>query len=205
MLRDVNEDYSLVRVLHAAPNADAVDIYINDTLFFKELSFTEFSPYVYVPEGNYRMSVYPVNTTENPILSKYIEIDDDELLTISIVGDNNNLDFLFIEEDTESTYGQNSKLRVVNLAPNSPRVNILEGENVLFPNVGYKDITRYKTVSPGTYTLNVELVENGQIVLQNQISITSDRVYTLYALGNIPNVQIYQSLDGATFIRNRRR
>ena len=81
----------------------------------------------------------------------------------------------------------------------------MEGENVLFPNVGYKDITRYKTVSPGTYALNGELVENGQIVLQNQISITSDRVYTLYALGNIPNVQIYQSLDGATFIRNRRR
>ena len=204
-MRDVNDDYSLVRVLHAAPNADAVDIYINDTLFFKELSFTEFSPYVYVPEGNYTMSVYPVNTTENPILSKYIEIDDDELLTIAIIGDNDNLDFLFIEEDTESTYGQNSKLRVVNLVPNSPRVNILEGENVLFPNVGYKDITRYKTVSPGTYTLNVELVENDQIVLQNQISITSDRVYTLYALGNIPNVQIYQSLDGATFIRNRRR
>ncbi len=204
-MRDVNDDYSLVRVLHAAPNADAVDIYINDTLFFKELSFTEFSPYVYVPEGNYTMSVYPVNTTENPILSKYIEIDDDELLTIAIIGDNDNLDFLFIEEDTESTYGQNSKLRVVNLVPNSPRVNILEGENVLFPNVGYKDITRYKTVSPGTYTLNVELVENGQIVLQNQISITSDRVYTLYALGNIPDVEIYQSLDGATFIRNRRR
>lgn len=203
-MRDVNEDYSLVRVLNAALNADAVDIYINDTLFFKELSFTEFSPYVYVPEGNYRMSVYPVNNTENPILSKYIEIDD-ELLTISIVGDNNNLDFLFIEEDTESTYGQNSKLRVVNLVPDSPRVNILEGENVLFSNVGYKDITRYKTVSPGTYTLNIELVENGQIVLQNQISITSDRVYTLYALGNIPNVEIYQSLDGATFIRNRRR
>lgn len=204
-MRDVNDDYSLVRVLHAAPNADAVDIYINDTLFFKELSFTEFSPYVYVPEGNYTMSVYPVNTTENPILSKYIEIDDDELLTIAIIGDNDNLDFLFIEEDTESTYGQNSKLRVVNLVPNSPRVNILEGENVLFPNVGYKDITRYKTVSPGTYTLNVELVENGQIVLQNQISITADRVYTLYALGNIPDVEIYQSLDGATFIRNRRR
>lgn len=204
-MRDVNDDYSLVRVLHAAPNADAVDIYINDTLFFKELSFTEFSPYVYVPEGNYTMSVYPVNTTENPILSKYIEIDDDELLTIAIIGDNDNLDFLFIEEDTESTYGQNSKLRVVNLVPNSPRVNILEGENVLFPNVGYKDITEYKIVSPGTYTLNVELVENGQIVLQNQISITADRVYTLYALGNIPNVEIYQSLDGATFIRNRRR
>ena len=204
-MRDVNEDYSLVRVLHAAPNADAVDIYINDTLFFKGLSFTEFSPYVYVPEGNYRMSVYPVNTTENPILSKYIEIDDDELLTIAIIGDNNNLNFLFIEEDTESTYGQNSKLRVVNLVPNSPRVNILEGENVLFPNVGYKDITKYKIVSQGTYTLNVELVENGQIVLQNQISITADRVYTLYALGNIPNVEIYQSLDGATFIRNRRR
>ena len=151
------------------------------------------------------MSVYPVNTTENLILSKNIEVDGGELLTIAIIGDNNNLDFLSIEEDTEGAGGKNSKLRVVNLVPNSPRVNILEGENVLFSDIGYKDITEYITVSPGTYTLNVELVENGQIVLQNQIDITADRVYTLYALGNIPNVEIYQSLDGATFIRNRRR
>lgn len=204
-MREIGGNYSLVRVLHAAPDADAVDVYINDTLFFKELSFTQFSPYVYVPEGNYTMSIYPVDTTENPILSKAIEIGNDELLTIAIIGDNNNLDFLSIEEETEGTDSQNSKLRVVNLVPSSPRVNILEGENVLFPDIGYKDITEYKTVSPGTYTLNVELVENGQIVLQNQIAITADRVYTLYALGNIPNVEIYQSLDGATFIRNRRR
>lgn len=204
-MREIGGNYSLVRVLHAAPDADAVDVYINDTLFFKELSFTQFSPYVYVPEGNYTMSIYPVDTTENPILSKAIEIGNDELLTIAIIGDNNNLDFLSIKEETEGTDSQNSKLRVVNLVPSSPRVNILEGENVLFPDIGYKDITEYKTVSPGTYTLNVELVENGQIVLQNQIAITADRVYTLYALGNIPNVEIYQSLDGATFIRNRRR
>ncbi len=204
-MREIGGNYSLVRVLHAAPDADAVDVYINDTLFFKELSFTQFSPYVYVPEGNYTMSIYTVDTTENPILSKAIEIGNDELLTIAIIGDNNNLDFLSIEEETEGTDSQNSKLRVVNLVPSSPRVNILEGENVLFPDIGYKDITEYKTVSPGTYTLNVELVENGQIVLQNQIAITADRVYTLYALGNIPNVEIYQSLDGATFIRNRRR
>ena len=103
MLRDIEGNYSLIRVLNASPDSDAFDVYINDTLFFNALEFTQFSPYVYVPEGDYTMSIYPVDTTENPILTKYIEVDDEELITIAITGNSNNLDLLNIEEDTEGT------------------------------------------------------------------------------------------------------
>ena len=95
-------------------------------------------------------------------------------------------------------------MRMVNLVPGSPRVNILANNNVLFPDVEFRDITDYEQVSPGMYAIDAELIENGQIVLSTPIDVTADRIYTLYALGNVPNVEIYQSLDGATFIRNKR-
>lgn len=47
ILRIFNPNYSLVRVLHAVPDGEVVDVYINDTLFFSDLVFRQFSPYIY--------------------------------------------------------------------------------------------------------------------------------------------------------------
>ena len=51
-MRKFDENYSLIRVFHAVPGGDTVDIYINDRLFYKGLSFTQFTPYIYVPKVN---------------------------------------------------------------------------------------------------------------------------------------------------------
>ena len=42
--------------------------------------------------------------------------------------------------------------------------------------------------------------ENGQLIRQIRVTINPGRVYSFYALGNKPNFQIFQSLDGATFM-----
>ena len=52
-MRNFNENYSLVRALHAVVGEDVVDIYLNGSPFFYNVQFTDFTPYVYVPEGAY--------------------------------------------------------------------------------------------------------------------------------------------------------
>ena len=52
MIRDWNESFSLIRFLHAIPEGEEVDVYINDTPFYEDLDFADFSPYVYVPKGS---------------------------------------------------------------------------------------------------------------------------------------------------------
>ncbi len=42
--------------------------------------------------------------------------------------------------------------------------------------------------------------ENGQLIRQIRVTINPGRVYSFYGLGNKPNFQIFQSLDGATFM-----
>ena len=84
-MRIFNPNYSLVRVLHAVPDGEVVDVYINDTLFFRDLVFRQFSPYIYLPEGSYDMSVYSANTRENPLISRNINVDKNKLITIAMV------------------------------------------------------------------------------------------------------------------------
>lgn len=202
-MRIFNPNYSLVRVLHAVPDGEVVDVYINDTLFFRDLVFRQFSPYIYLPEGSYNMSVYSANTRENPLISRNINVDKNKLITIAMVGNAGTLRLLNIEEGIETPTKGKSKTRVVNLVPNSPDMNILYNDTVLFEHNDFRDITDYKEIDPGIYRIDLELVENGKIVRTTRVNINPDRIYTLYLLGNAANIEIFQSLDGASFIRYR--
>lgn len=199
-MRQWNDKYSLVRILHAIPEGESIDIFLNGVPFFNDLSFTNFSPYVYVPEGDYRITVYVTNMKENPIIDQDISVSVNDILTIALILDEDKAELLFIEEDTEIASGQNAKVRAIHLAPVSPTVNILADGEVLFSNVSYKDITEYKEVEPKVYRVDLEVAENNKLIRSNQITINENRIYSFYALGNVPNVQIIQSLDGVTFM-----
>ena len=199
-MRQWNKEYSLVRFLHAVPEGEEVDIYINNVPFYKGLEFTEFSPYVYVPQGNYTVTIYLEDTQENPIVNEKIDVNVNELVTIAITGESEDLKLLSIVEETEVVSGSNAKVRVVHLSPNAPAVNIVADNQELFANVKYRDVTPYIAIPAKEYTVNVEEARTNRIIRQNQVTINPGRIYTFYAVGNIPNAQILQSLDGATFM-----
>ncbi|ELY79530.1 DUF4397 domain-containing protein [Natrinema gari] len=54
----------LVRLVHASPDAPAVDVYADDTLLFEDVSFTDATDYVPVPAGQYTLSVRPAGGME---------------------------------------------------------------------------------------------------------------------------------------------
>ena len=103
-------------------------------------------------------------------------------------------------EETEVVSGSNSKVRVVQLSPNAPAVNISIDNQELFANVKYMDVTPYIAIQAKEYTVNLEEARTNRIMRQNKVKINPGRIYTFYAVGSIPNVKIIQSLDGATFM-----
>lgn len=199
-LRKFNNNYALVRALHALPDGDTVDIYLNDKPFFKELDFTEFTPYIYVPEGKYRLTVYPEGELDKPIISEEIEVNKDDLATIAVTGDSNNIRVIPIKEDKEIADGNNSKIRFVHLVPNGRTVDILLDNTTAFSNIKFGDITPYLEVSPNEYKADVAASENNIIIKSDKIRVNPNRIYTFYAIGNAPNFEVMQSVDGATFL-----
>ena len=199
-MRQWNKEYSLVRFLHAVPEGEDVDIYINNIPFYKGLEFTEFSPYVYVPQGNYTVTIYLEDTQENPLVNERIDVSVNQLVTIAITGEGGDVKLLPIIEETEVVSGSNAKVRVVHLSPNAPSVNITADNQELFADVKYRDVTPYIAIPAKEYTVNVEESRTNRLMRQNQVTVNPGRIYTFYAVGNIPNVQILQSLDGATFM-----
>lgn len=201
-MRNFDENYSLVRALHAVVDGDVVDIYLNGSPFFNNVQFTNFTPYVYVPEGKYKIEVFLRDQKENPIITDNIEINAGELNTIAVIGESGKtIEILPIKEEMEIPTGNKSKVRFIHLVPNGRPVNILLDKEMVLEDAEYKEVTPYTDIDPKTYQVDVLLNENGQLIRQIRVTINPGRVYSFYALGNKPNFQIFQSLDGATFIK----
>ena len=201
-MRNFSENYSLVRILHAVVEGDVVDVHLNGSPFANNVRFTEFTPYIYVPKGKYTVEVFQRDEKENPIIKGVIDITSCELMTIAISGENDkNIEIIPIEEEMTIPEGNKSKARFIYLVPNGRPIDIVLDEQTVLENVVYKDITPYMDIDPKTYQVDVLLNENSQLIRQIRVTINPGRVYSFYALGNKPNFQIFQSLDGATCMK----
>jgi len=97
------------------------------------------------------------------------------------------------------------QIRFAHLSPNAPNVDItLPDGTVLFGNVGYKEVTDYLLVYPGTYILQARPAGTYDVVLYiPNITLLPDRFYTVYAVGlagEIPPLQVLIPLDGNSYI-----
>ena len=120
-MRNFDENYSLVRILHAV-EGDVVDVYLNGSPFANNVRFTEFTPYIYVPKGRYMVEVFPRDEKENPIVQGIIDITSCELMTVAIAGENDkSIEIIPIEEEmtiptgNQSTHTINSPIHSVQL------------------------------------------------------------------------------------------
>lgn len=200
--RVYDENYSIIRFLHAVPRGKPVDIYFNNSLFFNRILFTQFTPYIYVPEGTYEVTIFETGTRENPILREDLEVQRDKMFTLAMTGYEEDLELLLINEAKEESENTDlSKVRIVHLSPNLPKLNIYLDDNLVFPGVDFREVTDYVEIPAyDIYTLDIVLEKSGRLLRSNQIAVNVDRVYSLYLLGNFANFQVFQSRDGTAFV-----
>ncbi|HSQ90465.1 DUF4397 domain-containing protein [Romboutsia sp.] len=197
----IKEGSSLVRVFHASPQAPKVDVYIDGNLAFSDLGFKEFTNYVYLDEGSYKVEVYPAGTKENAAISEIVDVPDGEIVTVAATGNLDDLSLLvipdYVSKETSDSY---STFRVIHLSPDAPAVDILVDEDVLFEDIEFREGTEYVDVKPGKYNITIALSSDGKSVLSFEVTLNPNRIYTIYAVGDAANLRAIQSVDGNTYV-----
>lgn len=197
---DMNISY--VRVLNASPDAPAVDIYINGGLIFKNIKFKDFTEYVQLSMGQYKMEVYPVGQMDKPVLAQNIQVPQKQVITIAATGNFEDLQLIpYIEGDADGLAMNQSRVRLIHLSPDAPEVDVLINGQIVFNNIGFMDATDYIKVVSGTYNIVVNLAGTNDTILTFSLQLNSQKVYNVYVVGNPPNLSEIQSLDGSTFVR----
>ncbi len=175
-----------VRVVHASPDAPAVDILVNDAVALSNVPFTAVSDYLSVPAGTYNIKVVPAGATTPVVIEADLTLAGGTDYTVAAVGELANIEPLVLVDNNAKPAMGNAHVRFVHASPDAPAVDIAvaDGGPVLFGDVAFKEAQGPIPVPAGTYDLEVRLAGTSTVVLPLPgVAVADQTVYTVFAMG----------------------
>ena len=177
-----------LRVLHASPDAPAVDVYVDGAKAVSNLAFGAITEYVTVPAGTHAVKVFPTsaNGTGTPVIDvPSLAVESGKDYTVAAQGKVANIEAkVFVDNNAAPTAGK-AHIRVVHLSPDAPNVDIFaEGAGVVVPNLAFKEASDYLPLGAGSYNLQVRAAGSSTAVLSlPNTNLEAGKVYTAIAIG----------------------
>lgn len=173
-----------VRVLHASPDAPAVDIYVNGEKTLENMMYYMISPYLDLPAGSYTIDVYPAGKTSGRVLSEKVMVEGGKNYTVAAAGQLKDIRLVPVV-DSKKVPSTKSKVRFWHLSPNAPAVDIaVQDGDVLFKNIAFKEAAKYLELAPTTVNLEVRVAGTKDVVLTLRNTVLkANQAYTIVAIG----------------------
>jgi Domain of unknown function (DUF4397) len=180
-----------LRVVHASPDAPAVDIWFDDQPLLTGVDYAQFNNYVEVPGGNHRLTLAPAGAgADQAVVSTSINIGDDKSYTVVALGTLGDPRALVLEDEraARTPLSTDARLRIVHAVPGGPNVDILRADQSgpgrdIVTNVGFAESTRYHNVGAGRTTVRIEPVgSDTELATLPDVEFERDGVYTLVLL-----------------------
>ncbi|MFC4777204.1 DUF4397 domain-containing protein [Paenibacillus sp. GCM10023252] len=175
--------YASVRLLHASPDAPAVDVYANGTLIASNIKYKDSTPYLMIPAGSYSIEIKPAGS-QTAVLTKTVSFKEGTAYTAAAAGKLANLTLNAYVDDVTPVQGQ-AKIRFIHLAPGAPNVDIkVKNGPTLYSDVAFGEAGAYLTVPPGSVDLQVFPTGSNKAVLTVPgVKLEPSTVYTIAAVG----------------------
>ena len=175
---------AMVRVLHASPDAPAVDVYVNGQQVLQGVTYKQQSDYLPLPGGQYQIDIYPAGNTDQAVLSQNVTVEAGNKYTVAAAGTLDQLRLIAVA-DSDGVSSGKAKVRFWHLSPNAPAVDVaVKGGDVLFRNVPFGKATRYLTLPPTTADLEVRVAGTNQVALTVPgVTLQPNQAYTAVAVG----------------------
>ncbi|WP_245602221.1 DUF4397 domain-containing protein [Peribacillus kribbensis] len=178
------EQPARVRIIHASPDASAVDIYINGVRALRDVSYKQASSYLPLPEGRYQIDIYPAGTMVSTLISRKVTVEGGKFYTLAAIGPASHLRLMPILDNPFVPHGE-TKIRFAHFSPDAPAVDIaVKNGEVIFPNVSFRRITDYIQLTPMTVDLEVRAAGTNTVVLSlPNVRLNPNTAYTAIAIG----------------------
>ncbi|MDR7402891.1 MAG: DUF4397 domain-containing protein [Armatimonadota bacterium] len=175
-----------VRVVHASPDAPAVDVVVDGTKAISGLAFKAISAYATVPAGQRKFQVFPAGTTMGtPVIEVTPSLAAGKDYTVVAFGRLAGITPGLVEDDNRAPAAGKARIRFIHGSPNAPAVDIaVTGGPVIFPNVAFKAASGYAEVDAGTYNLEARAAGTSTVALAVPgVRLEAGRTYTVIAVG----------------------
>lgn len=182
------EPVAYVSLYQGLPTNTDLDIYVDDRRinFDEPFEFTDFTGYMSFYTGDRDIKFTPYNAS-NTLIDSTVTLKADSLYSIFVTGgEADDLDLLVVEDNIPDETEGKALIRIVNLSPDAPEVNITkEGEDSpIFEEIAYTGISEFKEIEAGNTTLELSTSAEGEALKTvDNYNFMEDRVYTLVVRG----------------------
>lgn len=180
-----------VRIVHASPDAPAVDIFVDDKALVEGAKFKDVANSLPLTAGSHKVEVYEAKTkgTKDSIIEATLVVDGGKSYTVAAVNKAENLELQAFTNNKQGMDGKAS-LRVAHLSPDAPAVNVgPKGAAPLFKDLSFKSISGYQVVNPGSYDLSVSTADGKEILNLPGTNLQSGKNYTVLAVNNADKLE----------------
>ena len=184
------DETAMVRVLHGAGDAPAVDIYADGGLIGEGLEFTQITDYLEVPGGEYQIQVVPngVSLEEGPIvIDEALTFEAGSMTTVAATGSLAEGIVPQVIADDPAPSADTAQVRVAHLSADAPAVDIApDGGDALIEGLAYPDNTGYLALPGGAYDLEIRPAGTTDVAFDiPEISVDNGVSYTVFAIGGL--------------------
>ena len=183
-------DTANVRVLHASPDAPAVDVYLDDAPVapLTNVPFGTISDYLPVPAGDHNVKVYATGTTDSPVIDADVTVAAGNSYTIAATNPVASITAQVIE-DAPSADCADAQVRVVHFSSDAPAVDIATAgappADAVIKNLTFPSASDYLDLPGGTYDLEVRLAGETTVALAlPDVTIEDCNSYSVFAVGS---------------------
>lgn len=174
-----------VRVVHASPDAPAVDVWVNGSVAFANAPFKGITDYAGLDAGGYNVQVTPTGATEPVVIDANLELMAGTDYTVVAVGQLSQIEPLVLVDNNSAPAAGKAHVRFVHASPDAPAVDIaVTGGPALFADIPFKGVGDYLPVDAGTYDLEARVAGTETVALSVPgVQLDAGVVYTIFAMG----------------------
>lgn len=174
---------AFVRVVHAAPAAPDVDVYVDGTKLLSNFTFGTVTDYVPLAAGAHEIAVTPTGKSINEAAIKQkVTVSAGVTYTVAAIGDSATTPALVAFVDHNAVASGKAKVRVYHLSSDAGPVSVATGGKTVISNLEFKAASDYLTVAPGNYTFDVTLKNSNKTVSQ-PATLEANKVTSIFAIG----------------------
>jgi hypothetical protein len=182
-------EYGKVMVVHASPDAPAVDVEVDDKkVNTTGIGFKTATAYLDVVAGSRKFDINAAGSLVS-VISTTQSIAAKKNYTVWAVNKLSSIELVTTPDDLTAPASGNAHVRFVHLSPDAPAVDIRVKDNAaignnVFGNVAFKGLVGFKPLPAATYNLEVYVAGTATKVLDlPNITLANGKIYTVYARG----------------------
>ncbi|MFO1540066.1 MAG: DUF4397 domain-containing protein [Chloroflexota bacterium] len=180
-----------VRVLHASPDAPAVDVYADGAAVLTDVPFGAISEYLEVPAGAHLIQVVAAGAdpADGAVIEATLDFAADTMTTVAATNALAAIEAQVLTDAPAPAKGK-AQVRVVHFSADAPAVDIApDGAKVkkaIIKKLAYPNATEYLTLPAGAYDLEIRPAGAAEAAFDiDEVELAGGTSYTVFAIGSL--------------------